>query len=129
MSDSVARLHFRKNVKSQSTAAALQSIDWSRNFTIEFFDLSTNEPLVRAPERRGPCACIDLNCGCCAGMNIQQFNFKRIRECDFCVQALAARARERERENAIYFLMNFSLHQFHVRPERIFSQSEYDDER
>lgn len=88
--------------KSQSTAAELQSIDWSRNFTIDFFDVHTNELLLlRAPERRGPCACVDLNCGCCAGMNIQQFNFKRIREYLCCdVDDILC-----DKENQIYYII------------------------
>lgn len=51
------------------------------NLQIEFFDLLTNKPLrrIQLRQNRGPCACADLNCGCCAGMDIQQFNFRRKR--------------------------------------------------
>lgn len=58
----------------------LKGIDWNRTkLPIEFFDLPTND-LRQAPQRRRPCSCHEMNCGCCGGMNFQQINFKRIRE-------------------------------------------------
>lgn len=53
-----------------------------------FYDLKTNETLLppivssekfarpqfRLPNFGMPCSCHTLNCGCCAGMNFQQFN-------------------------------------------------------
>ena len=43
-------------------------------------DLSKNQNMsgiinVRLPFIGEPCSCAMLNCGCCAGMQIQQFNF------------------------------------------------------
>lgn len=29
------------------------------------------------PSFRRPCSCNELNCGCCAGINFKQFNFRR----------------------------------------------------
>lgn len=50
---------------------------------IDFFHLNTAESLekrIQLRQRRGPCSCSNLNCGCCAGMAMQQFNIKRIRK-------------------------------------------------
>lgn len=48
---------------------------------IDFYHLNSEESLekrIQFRQRRGPCNCLNLNCGCCAGMNMKQFNFKRI---------------------------------------------------
>lgn len=57
-----------------------------------FYDLKTNKPIsspkvttgtsylqssARLPIIGEPCMCANLNCGCCAGLNIQQFNFNQ----------------------------------------------------
>lgn len=57
-----------------------------------FYDLKTNRTLLppivtplkytqssRLPLIGRPCSCQTLNCGCCAGMSIQQFNFNQHR--------------------------------------------------
>lgn len=46
---------------------------------IEFYHLNSNESLekrIQFRQRRGPCSCFELNCGCCAGMEFQQFKRK-----------------------------------------------------
>lgn len=50
------------------------------DFHIEFYHLNANDSLekrISLRQRRGPCACLSLNCGCCAGMETQKFKRKR----------------------------------------------------
>lgn len=62
-----------------STNATIENVD---DLKVEFFHLNeyeseTVEKRISLRQRRGPCACLDLNCGCCAGMEFQKFKRKR----------------------------------------------------
>lgn len=60
-----------------------ETVNGIEDVKIDFYHLNSDELLekrIQFRQRRGPCACVDLNCGCCAGMNMQQFNIKRIRK-------------------------------------------------
>lgn len=80
----VAKHH--KQMTHTSNDEILPSTNWSNvnvdDLQIEFYHLDTFESLekgIQLRQRRGPCSCIALNCGCCAGMAMQQFNFRRKR--------------------------------------------------
>lgn len=55
---------------------------------VEFYDLTTNDTLLRLPfrQRRQPCSCLGYNCGCCAGMNIVQFGFNQKRKTNIFIK-------------------------------------------
>lgn len=62
----------------QAPNSTLANVD---DMEIQFYHLNTSEhdsheKRISLRQRRGPCACLDLNCGCCAGMEIQKFKRK-----------------------------------------------------
>lgn len=74
-----------KNHPHRSTQTAVRSsnstVENVDDMNIEFFHLNTSvndsvEKRISLRQRRGPCACLDLNCGCCAGMEFQKFKRK-----------------------------------------------------
>lgn len=53
----------------------------AEDLNIEFFHLHVNDSIekgISIRQQRGPCACLSLNCGCCAGMETQKFKRKRM---------------------------------------------------
>lgn len=103
----------RKPINKNETLAA-QIEKNTKNITIEFYDLDTKEPfgLGGLRQRRGPCACLDLNCGCCAGMRMPAINFRR--QCKFYSSLTSINRFIKE----ISILITFnSLYQLYIRSE------------
>ena len=77
-------------VNVQITTAKIHYKSLNNDTGLMFFDIATNKtilpPIVtplkykvspRLPVIGRPCSCNGLVCGCCAGMNFKQLNFRR----------------------------------------------------
>lgn len=74
---SVPSIYYNINSK---TSLRVSSIENNLSNELEPINLSptkTDEMLRRISYRSNGCTCQELTCGCCIGMNIQQFQFNR----------------------------------------------------
>lgn len=64
------------------------------------------EKRLQFRQRRGPCSCVDLNCGCCAGMFRRKRKFNRP----------SSQKDSFKEYTAVSFVFTYSLFEFHIRP-------------
>lgn len=88
----------------------------SDNSEVQFYHLNTVDESLEKQfgirrEQRAPCSCFELNCGCCAGMQFRKFKRQRKSAGDRSFESFQFI------QNEFSFSLNFSLFQFHLRPE------------
>lgn len=77
--------HKRKSdkIRNEVTSTANSTLDnIPDDLKVEFYHLNTTDEtlekgIIFRREQRAPCSCLNLNCGCCAGMETQRFKRKR----------------------------------------------------
>lgn len=80
------------------------------------------------PTFRRPCSCNELNCGCCAGINFKQFNFRRQSKHNANEFLRTVYVVQTPKSNYL-FQSIFSVHELHIRSERVCNSYGRYDER
>lgn len=96
MAKTSSKNHSHRSTQTTAPPSSNSTVENVDNMNVEFYHLNASEndsveKRISLRQRRGPCSCLELNCGCCAGMEFQKFKRKRelyISHREICIMIL-----------------------------------------